>query len=699
MNDLDTFNVIIPMAGEGSRFGGTFKPFLKLDSRTFIEHVIDSFHDIDVKDYYFVIKKSQDIKYDVTNQVKKIFPTLHKKIKIIKLDRSTSGPFETLRQALLDIRHPLNNTLFCDCDHYVNTEPIVRLAKNEKPDFIVPTWDISNDKQENWGKIVISKQTSEVIKICEKEVIDLSEENEIFGMIGCYYIKNSDDILKSKNHSHFSSFLNLNYEKFKVRTSMISNAYFFGTPEMVKKTIEFRRTWETVFLDFDGVVVEHQNHSSDKFEENIFLTDSVNHINELRSQNKKIIITTARAKNTRVNFEIMLKQAGIKYDDLVMGLNPGPRYVINDIKPSNPHVNQAVAINLKRNAGLKQLNLEESQKYRYKIIKNFKGNSFSATALFCDTSNNSLFVRKHIFKNTLSNLHYEKLKRQLEDLKRFKYYEDNLTPKILRECDNLHEFYFDMEYMEEYKQLDSYPKSIQMDVLQKVISELSDKVYAYKKKNDSLNFVNQFFKTKIYPKLDTFENYSPVFDHLINSKSVSINNKEYFGIREILRKLKLDSYNTEYLNPIHGDLSLENILYDESSNKFVLIDMEGSRYVDSCYFDLAKIFQSVVSNYKEWNHRKDLVESLELNNLACVSDYFSCVEKDFKNLCITYGEIMENNNWLEVYKKGIFYMSMYFIRFVPFRMKISEKQGIFALTMAINWLNYLFKLNEVEINE
>ena len=38
-------NIIIPMAGESSRFNYKFKPFMLLDNKTFIEHVLDSFID------------------------------------------------------------------------------------------------------------------------------------------------------------------------------------------------------------------------------------------------------------------------------------------------------------------------------------------------------------------------------------------------------------------------------------------------------------------------------------------------------------------------------------------------------------------------------------------------------------------------------------------------------------------------------
>jgi hypothetical protein len=45
-----------------------------------------------------------------------------------------------------------------------------------------------------------------------------------------------------------------------------------------------------------------------------------------------------------------------------------------------------------------------------------------------------------------------------------------------------------------------------------------------------------------------------------------------------------------------------------------------------------------------------------------------------------------------MFKKGIFYMCTYFIRFVQFRRQVSEEHGIFAIIMAINWLNALKNL-------
>ena len=50
---------------------------------------------------------------------------------------------------------------------------------------------------------------------------------------------------------------------------------------------------------------------------------------------------------------------------------------------------------------------------------------------------------------------------------------------------------------------------------------------------------------------------------------------------------------------------------------------------------------------------------------------------------------MGESNWKKVFRKGIFYMAMYFIRFVPFRKQVSDDHAVFALVMAVNWLNFL----------
>ena len=115
--------------------------------------------------------------------------------------------------------------------------------------------------------------------------------------------------------------------------------------------------------------------------------------------------------------------------------------------------------------------------------------------------------------------------------------------------------------------------------------------------------------------------------------------------------------------------------------------MEGSRYVDSCYFDLGKIFQSIVSKYKEWNIIENVIINKDINNLVCLDQFFECNYKEYELICSLFAKIMDVNDIKVIFNKGIFFMSTYFIRFVQFRRKISDDHGIFAIIMAVVWLN------------
>lgn len=698
-------NILIPMAGESSRFGYKFKPFLYLDNRRFIEHTLDSFikYDNIINSYNFIITKQQENDLNIVYQLHNIFPLLTNKINVIIIPEKTKGPYQTILSSLLveqcnsGINSPrfkdynvimenMNNIIICDCDHYVNIEPIINSIKVN--DIIIPTWKISENEHMNWGKIVLMNKKVE--KFVEKEYVHPKKNQEVFGIIGCYYFKNINLLIKNDNYINFTDFFQENFKNLNIHIVNINSAYFYGTPGMIKDALKYRRKFDNILCDIDGVLFKHNPHSNDLVEDNQILGDCVNKLIKWRKENKKIILMTARPKNTINTFINLLNEKNIIYDDIVMGLNPGTRYIINDIKPSIPFVKQTVSFNIQRDTGIDNILCNELDNHNIEIIKKFKGNSFCNTYLL--KNKNGYFVRKYILKNSDTSLHVDKLKRQYQDLKRFYYYDKNLVPNLLNEKDSDFDYYFDIEYLPNHKQLDTYNKEIQHKVLDKLFDRLSNNVYCYKKKNDDVRFIDDYFKTKIYPKLLEFEKECPILNYLINSDEVIINNKKYYGLRKIFEILDIHNFNTEWINPIHGDLTLENILYDEINNDIKLIDMDGSRYVDSCYFDLGKIFQSIVTNYSEWNILDNIIYDKNINNIKCIDKYFDCENSEYDTICNLFGKIMGVKDKNIIFKKGIFFMTTYFIRFVQFRRQVSDDHGIFAIIMAVVWLNKILRI-------
>jgi len=64
-----------------------------------------------------------------------------------------------------------------------------------------------------------------------------------------------------------------------------------------------------------------------------------------------IILTTARPEYLRDHTVVELHENYIPYDRLIMGIERGPRYLINDMDPNNPG-ERAIAINVERNKGI-----------------------------------------------------------------------------------------------------------------------------------------------------------------------------------------------------------------------------------------------------------------------------------------------------------------------------------------------------------
>ena len=120
----------------------------------------------------------------------------------------------------------------------------------------------------------------------------------------------------------------------------------------------------TIFVDIDGTLVEFpHNHNEYKSiangTERMKLLPGVREkLWDWETKGYKIIITTGRREMFRSETVKALKEAGIGFDQLVMGCGSGPRYVINDRKPGYLHKKDtAFGINVDRDEGFTNLEL------------------------------------------------------------------------------------------------------------------------------------------------------------------------------------------------------------------------------------------------------------------------------------------------------------------------------------------------------
>ena len=114
----------------------------------------------------------------------------------------------------------------------------------------------------------------------------------------------------------------------------------------------------TIFFYIFGTLVEHAPPWDATKPSHLMklLPGTLTKIEKWERAGYNIILTTGRRESLRTQTENQLSQVGIIYDQLIMGIGGGERYLINDRKP-NGKKDYATAINLIRNQGIQNLDL------------------------------------------------------------------------------------------------------------------------------------------------------------------------------------------------------------------------------------------------------------------------------------------------------------------------------------------------------
>ena len=111
---------------------------------------------------------------------------------------------------------------------------------------------------------------------------------------------------------------------------------------------------KTIFCDIDGTLCKYPYSAGSNYQfdsEMIPLDGTLEKLWEWDKAGHMIILTTGRKEGMRKSTENQLRNAGVLYDRLIMGIGGGARVLINDLKPDRDG-DTAIAINLKRDKGV-----------------------------------------------------------------------------------------------------------------------------------------------------------------------------------------------------------------------------------------------------------------------------------------------------------------------------------------------------------
>lgn len=674
--------VVFPIAGQSARSGFKYRPFLEVGAETFIEAAARPFGRwaSAIERMVFVCLADHEAEHRVTERIGTMFSD--RRHDVVVLPNPTSGPLETVVRAI-ETAKIAGRVIICDCDHSVDTDPLFRTIGEDPAECVLPTWRLKGEDLRAWSVAAVSNRR--VTGIAEKRLPH--GNGDFHGVIGCVYLADARRAV-SMYEPGVDSYVSDLVAKMIARGDQVlavplEKAEFFGDPrKLASARAKLNVRVGSIFCDIDGVLVEHED-VPDYSRPLRALPGSIERLREWMNDGYFVVLTTARLAAHEDAMRAALEAAGVPFHHLIMGLPSGPRFLINDRKPSALLVSQATAFEVERNQGIHHLSISRSNAH---VVRRFKGGSFAETLLIEDDE--KLFVRKRVSKRENLRLGYSKLKSQYRTLERFARMTDGLVAGLYGEHDNTIEYSYDMEYLPQHRLLSECGPEERKTALNSLLGVMGERIYGGRSRmgRSGTEWFEAHLANKIYARLDAML-ASPRLAPLVVASEVVIDDEVYPGLQKLLASTS-DPAIARKLAPttfcsVHGDLTFENVLFHNGDVR--LIDMDGADFIDAPELDLGKLFQSIVARYEDWAHSdRPLFESIHGCELR--RHHVPDAHEDLLAICVNeWARILEVSPEL-VQMKGEFFMGLHLLRMVPFRLKVSEEQALFALANGIRWI-------------
>ena len=181
----ENLNILIPMAGAGSRFkdaGYVFpKPLIEINNKPMIQLVLDS---LNLEgNYIFIVQKEHQEKFNINSVLKILKPNC----KIIELDEITEGAACTtlLAKKFINNKNPL---IIANSDQYIIWDSVKSMYNfnTKKIDGGILTFEAIHPK---WSYAKTDKKNF-VSEVAEKKVISNN------ATVGVYFWKKGNDYVK-----------------------------------------------------------------------------------------------------------------------------------------------------------------------------------------------------------------------------------------------------------------------------------------------------------------------------------------------------------------------------------------------------------------------------------------------------------------------------------------------------------------------
>jgi hypothetical protein len=301
----------------------------------------------------------------------------------------------------------------------------------------------------------------------------------------------------------------------------------------------------------------------------------------------------------------------------------------------------------------------------FRMVKTFKGGSNASTLLVWSGE------RLRVKKVTLSQ-HAEKLKAQYDWLRSYEH-----LGHLPRPTDEVHGqgFYaFDLEYREDYVPFFQFLHSESLErsraVLDGVLDFMYGRIYQLQERVDGRAELERYLREKVLDKVKDAAALSASLQTLVEAPSLVINGRRYDNLSVCLEQLQahpraMRELGTFYRTPIHGDLTVDNLIVSRATGDFLILDPNNENAISDPVVDLGKLYQSLHSGYEF------LVQLASVRVEGEALEFEDSLSSRYSELFAHLRRRLEERLPPEVLRTVLFHEAVHYCRMLTYRARIN----------------------------
>lgn len=320
-----------------------------------------------------------------------------------------------------------------------------------------------------------------------------------------------------------------------------------------------------------------------------------------------------------------------------------------------------------------------------------KGGSLNNTILFIE--DNKKYVRKSVSLVKNREYGFQRWYSQLKRIQRYSVLFPDIFPKLLGYGMKKEFAFFDIEYVDESKNgfefVSTCSDNDKIDKFFESIILTMNKMHGekdYLMQSDDRS-IELYLREEVFQRIEDSKSNSN-FNAFLNYKEVVFQGHKIPGLIHQLDKyanIAKNHYKDQKECFTHGNLTLENTVYNQKFNKIYFIDPYEENIIDSKLAEYSQILQSCNSFYEIYNDGDAIVND---NNAMMDIDIPEGIKMFNKKFNIFLNDTLSKDELITV---KIFEISQ-FIRMLPFKAVVDESKMIFFYCLASKLLNDLIEL-------